>query len=181
MSKTLFAASSGPVILAGFLVVACAEQAAAQCYPGLACPTNPEPPPPPPPQVTGPVPPQDNAATAQTGGRSFWMHNGSLLYLVAEGDKRSFYYEKPRPGVQAAGARPGALLFEGRRQGPSYAGTAYIFAGRCGTIAYAVRGAVSNNDRRVTMAGNAPSGISGDCQVTGWRHDVLVFDYSHRE
>jgi hypothetical protein len=33
----------------------------------------------------------------------------------------------------------------------------------------------------VTMEGQAPSGISRDCQVTGSRRDVLVFDYSHVE
>ena len=118
------------VIAAGLMAASClvaAGPAAAQCYPGLACPPSVEPPPPP--ENTKPLTQEDKTAI-QSGKRSYWTHNGSVVYLTAEGAKRSFFYHVPRPGVRDAGAKPGALLFEGKREGQSYSGTAYVFAGR---------------------------------------------------
>jgi hypothetical protein len=172
------------LLTSAFLLAALfAREATAQCYPGLACPPSAD--------VNAapkPLSPQDAVAPphevrpVQPGvARSFWTHNGSLVYLTAEGDERAFYYEKPREAIRAAGAAPGTLLFQGKREGPNYSGTAYVFAGRCGAIAYGVRGSVTNQDRRVTMEGQAPSAIGTDCQPTGYRRDVLVFEYSHRE
>ena len=40
-------------------------------------------------------------------------HNGSVMYLVANGSSREVYYQKPRQGMLDAGARPGSLLFRG--------------------------------------------------------------------
>jgi hypothetical protein len=183
LCKTFGRTSVALIVSAGLFAALYGGETSAQCYPGLACPPSADTsaaPQPLTPQDA--VPPAHPVRPVQPGvKRSFWTHNGSLVYLTAEGDGRSFYYERPREAIRAAGAEPGTLLFQGQRRGQTYSGTAYVFAGRCGAIPYQVRGTVSNQDRRVTMEGQAPSGISRDCQVTGSRRDVLVFDYSHRE
>src|SRR5262249_16126949 len=74
--------------------------------------------------------------------RSYWQHNGSILCLVAEGDSRSFFYDKPEAGV-----RKSDLLFSGRAVGLKYIGTAYLFKGRCGKFEYEVRGNILDNYR----------------------------------
>ena len=56
-------------------------------------------------------------AQAQTQTASpestIWDHNGSVMYLIANGSSREIFYQKPRPGMLEAGARPGSLLFRG--------------------------------------------------------------------
>src|SRR5262245_46340404 len=96
----------------------------AQCYPGLACPGNSE----------AEVARREAAPGREEKGRSYWTHNGSLVDLTADGNKRSFFYEQPRKGLQDNGAEPGSLLFKGSRDGANYAGTAYVFAKQCGAI-----------------------------------------------
>lgn len=108
-------------------------------------------------------------------GTTYWNHNGSLMRLDASGSARSFAYEQPRPGMEAAGARPGDVVFEGRREGAGYVGTAYIFNKNCGRFPYDVVGRVSPDDRRVVLEGQAPR-VGRDCRVDGTRRDVLVFD-----
>src|SRR5580692_4379798 len=53
------------------------------------------------------------SAHAQTQTASpdptIWDHNGSVMYLVENGSSREFRYQKPRPGMLEAGARPGSL------------------------------------------------------------------------
>jgi hypothetical protein len=39
---------------------------------------------------------------------TIWDHNGSVMYLVVNGSSREIYYQKPRPGMLDAGARPGS-------------------------------------------------------------------------
>src|SRR4029077_16672710 len=57
------------------------------------------------------------SAQAQTQTPSaeptIWDHNGSVVYLVANGQSREFHYQKPRAGMLDVGARPGSLLFRG--------------------------------------------------------------------
>ena len=38
-----------------------------------------------------------------------WDHNGSVMYLVANGQSREFHYQKPRAGMLEVGARSGSL------------------------------------------------------------------------
>ena len=47
----------------------------------------------------------------ESSERTVWDHNGSVMYLVANGASREFHYQKPRPGMLDAGVRPGSLLF----------------------------------------------------------------------
>jgi len=110
------------------------------------------------------------------GAASHWSHNGSSLYLVAEGDRRRFYYEAPRPGIATQGVERGTLLFDGQRVGNNYQGTAYVFDRQCGKFPYAVSGAVSEGSKRIVMYGRAPQ-PNASCKVGGYRVDTLVFDY----
>ena len=110
-------------------------------------------------------------------GRTYWDHNGSKVYLVAERNRRRFYYDAPRPGMQRAGAIKDELLFEGTSDGKGYVGTAFIFNARCGPAAYRASGPILDGGRKVVMRGLAPR-IGKDCQVTGHSPDILTFTLS---
>ena len=100
------------------------------------------------------------SAQAQTQTASaeptIWDHNGSVVYLVANGQSREFHYQKPRAGMLEVGARPGSLLFRGEIDNGQYSGTAYIFSPHCGQIPFQVKGPVLDNDERITLSGRAP-------------------------
>jgi hypothetical protein len=86
------------------------------------------------------------SAQAQTKTASaeptIWDHNGSVVYLVANGQSREFHYQKPRAGMLDVGARPGSLLFRGEIDNGQYSGTAYIFSPHCGPIPFQVKGPI---------------------------------------
>ena len=42
---------------------------------------------------------QSATPAATTAERTFWDHNGSVVYLVANGSSREFYYQRPRLGM----------------------------------------------------------------------------------
>ncbi len=107
-------------------------------------------------------------------GRSYWDHNGSVMYLVAQGDRRQFFYSKPRRGMLQAGAHEGSLLFDGETDGRTYEGTAFIFNRRCGQYPYRVAGPIKDDGRGVLLRGRAPR-VDGDCRVYGYRDDELEF------
>jgi hypothetical protein len=119
-----------------------------------------------------PVPP----ATDTPANSRVWMHNGSVMRLEAKGKSRRFYYDTPREGLVKQGARSGTLLFEGERDGAIYSGTAYIFKSGCKPSPYAVAGDVSEDDRTITMTGDAPR-FDSECKVTGTKKDTLIFSY----
>ena len=104
-----------------------------------------------------------------------WDHNGSIMRLEADGTRRRFVYAAPRPGMRRVGVRNGMVLFDGRRDGRVYQGTARIFNKRCGQFTYRVRGEVSDDERRVVLFGQAPR-VGSDCQIRGRRDDRLEFD-----
>ena len=92
----------------------------------------------------------------ETPGRTVWDHNGSVMYLVANGSSREFYYQKPRPGMLDAGARPGSLLFRGQLNSGQYSGTAYFFNPLCGAIPFEVKGPILEDEERIVLTGQAP-------------------------
>ena len=100
--------------------------------------------------------------------------NDSIVYLVADGAKREFYYQEPRPGMLQAGARPGSLLFSGQAIGMRYFGIAYIFTSHCGKYPYEVSGPILDDYHRVVLNGQAPH-IGADCRVRGYYSDRLEF------
>src|SRR5208282_4383730 len=85
------------------------------------------------------------------GTLSLWDHNGSQVSLSTNGPQRLFYYQAPTDDLLQLGVQAGTLLFEGRRAGNRYSGTAYVFSKACGPLPYAVAGPVSPDDRTVTM------------------------------
>jgi hypothetical protein len=109
------------------------------------------------------------SAQAQTQTASheptIWNHNGSVMYLVANGQSREFYYQNPRAGMLEVGARPGSLLFRGEIDGGQYAGTAYIFSPHCGQIPFQVKGPILDNDERIMLTGQAPR-VGRNCRVS---------------
>ena len=105
---------------------------------------------------------------------TLWEHNGSVMYLVAKGSSREFYYKEPRPGLLEAGARPGSLLFRGKSVRGRYVGTTVIFKGRCGQYSYLVSGPILNSYERVVLTGRAPR-IAADCSLEGYFDDTLDF------
>jgi hypothetical protein len=109
-------------------------------------------------------------ANAQTQTASpeptIWDHNGSVMYLVENGSSREFHYQKPRPGMLEAGARPGSLLFRGQVDNGQYAGTAYIFDPRCGAVPFQAKGPVLDNDERIILTGQMPK-VGRNCRTYG--------------
>jgi hypothetical protein len=109
----------------------------------------------------------NTGAHAQTQSASpeppLWDHNGSVMSLVAKGSSREFYYQKPRPGMLEAGAKPGSLLFRGEVSNGQYSGTAFIFSPRCGQIPFQVKGTILDNDERIVLTGQAPQ-VGRNCQ-----------------
>ena len=101
-------------------------------------------------------------------------HNGSVMYLVANGSSREVYYQKPRAGMLEAGVRPGSLLFRAEVNNGQYMGTAYIFNLHCGPIPFEVKGPVFNDDERIVLTGQAPR-VGRDCHPYGTYTSNLEF------
>lgn len=117
------------------------------------------------------------ATTQLADANSYWEHNGSIVNLQDRGNGRWFYYHTPRNGLAV---QIGTLLFEGRKDGNTYTGTAYIFSPTCGKSGYRVKGSVSPNQTTIRLHGKAPRRDS-NCKVIGYRNDELVFAYRSRE
>ena len=105
--------------------------------------------------------------------KSLWEHNGSIVYLEAEGQLRRFYYDRPRSELPV---EPGTPLFHGQTRGNRYVGTAYVFSDSCGPIGYPVAGVISANKLKIRMRGKAPV-RDADCNIIRFRDDELVFTY----
>ena len=111
----------------------------------------------------------------RSSSATLWNHNGSIMRLEADGNMRRFVYEEPRPGMVRQGAKPGDVVFEGRRNRMTYSGTAYIFSKRCGRVAYPVSGRVAADQQAVVMRGRAPR-LDRNCNVKSYRRDRLSFE-----
>lgn len=112
---------------------------------------------------------------------SCWTHNGSLMRLQADGDKRWFVYEQPKYSLSASGIQAGTLLFNGQNNNDWYSGNARVFSKYCigNPLEYYVEGRVSRNPLRITMVGTRD--VAKQCQATGnVTTDTLVFTYSHK-
>jgi hypothetical protein len=91
-----------------------------------------------------------------------------------------FYYQKPRPGMLDAGARPGSLLFRGRVNGGQYSGTAYFFNSHCGAIPFEVKGPSLGDEERIVLTGQAPR-VGRDCRTYGSYQSNLEFRRSRSD
>jgi hypothetical protein len=117
---------------------------------------------------------QSTTPAATTAERTFWDHNGSVMYLVANGSSREFYYQKPRPGMLEAGAHPDSLLFRGQIDNGQFSGTAYLFNAHCGQVPFEVKGPVLDNGGRVALTAQAPR-VGRNCQASGYYTSTLEF------
>jgi hypothetical protein len=124
-----------------------------------------------------PQPPQP--PPSQGPERTYWNHNGSIMYLVVNGNQREFYYSQPRQGMIDEGVTPGTLLFTGTVNGNYYTGTAYLFSARCGKRGYQVSGPVQETGGRVVMSGAALV-LNKRCEPRKVINDVLVFNYLYK-
>jgi len=106
---------------------------------------------------------------------TLWDHNGSVMSLDVDGDKRTFSYKEPRPGMVKAGAQPGSLVFEGKSVGGRYVGRAYFYNQACGRYPYQVEGPVLNDGSKVLLKGDVPR-LNRRCKIKGTRTDTLVFE-----
>jgi hypothetical protein len=113
-------------------------------------------------------------ATASRTLTGSWIHNGSVMSLVTDGKTQKFIYYTPRIGLLDAGVKPGTLLFEGRRTGRTFVGTAYQFYRTCKPRGFRVSGTVSEDQKQIILKGKVPL-LDVNCKVTGTRDDVLVF------
>jgi predicted aspartyl protease len=127
---------------------------------------------------TSVVPVRDSVAQSPSSpvapARTYWSHNGSIVYLLANGSLREFYYDQPRQGMIAAGAKSGSLLFRGRSVSGRYIGIAFIFDPRCGQRSYEVSGPILDNYERVILQGQAPR-VDPGCRSIGFTEDKLTF------
>ncbi|MBL4733202.1 MAG: hypothetical protein JKY82_11515 [Rhizobiaceae bacterium] len=112
---------------------------------------------------------------------SCWDHNGSVMRLQAQGNQRWFYYEEPRQVLRNSGVRRGTLLFNGRKDGDWYVGTARRFSKYCpgDPQEYSVEGPVRRDQLQVTVRGRRE--VHRQCTPTGnWTNDTLVFTYLYK-
>lgn len=119
-----------------------------------------------------------SVTTTSAQADSCWNHNGSLMRLKASGNQRWMYYENPRQVLRNAGVRRGTLLFNGRKSGNWYSGTARRFSKFCpgNPLEYFVEGPVRQDQLQVTVRGTRD--VHRQCQATGQvASDVLVFTY----
>ena len=115
---------------------------------------------------------------------SYWDHNGSLMRLATDGERRTFFYENPSSRMARAVATVDRLLFSGRQVGRRYEGTAYVYASRCRRkYGYQVKGDISGDGKRVVMRGAAPV-IGSNCRVSryDWNsNSTLVFSFQYAQ
>ena len=118
---------------------------------------------------------------SQAAADSCWDHNGSVMRLSASGNDRWFWYEStPHRWQSPAGVYLGTLLFNGRKSGEWYTGTARVFSNACPSspAEYYVEGPVLQNPLRVQLSGQRQ--VYENCLPTGqWRTDTLVFTYMY--
>jgi hypothetical protein len=117
---------------------------------------------------------QSTTPAATTTERTFWDHNGSVMYLVANDLSREFYYQKPRPGMLDAGAHPDSLLFRGQITDGHFSGIAFLFNANCGQVPFAVKGPILDNGERVVLTGQAPH-VGRNCHASGEYTSTLEF------
>lgn len=116
------------------------------------------------------------STTAVATADSLWDHNGSVMHLQQDGEKRFMYYAQPRDGMLEAGVTPGTLFFDGVREGDALIGTARVFSSKCAApMTFSISGPIYN-DGRIVLEGMRP--VFKNCQATGqMKLDRLEFSF----
>ena len=103
------------------------------------------------------------------------MLDGSLVTIIATGDRLEVFYIDPPPMVREAGAKKGSPILTGDWDQGILVGEAYVYAPLCPTIAYPIRGVVNAMDYLIVI-GPTPKLREGSCEVAGYEwneHSVL--------
>jgi hypothetical protein len=125
------------------------------------------------PRIGGPFVPPPN--------RSYWLVDNSVVYQEPSGGLRKYIFVEPSPELVSLGVESGALLFDGQKTDNIYEGKAYIFAGRCGSFPYLVRGVILNaEETSFEVGGKAPVYDTQTCKPTGLRDVKLIFNFKDR-
>jgi hypothetical protein len=93
------------------------------------------------------------------------MFHGHPMMLHVDGGKVEIRFAEP----------PAALLLSGQWNGPELVATAYLFAGRCGAVPFAVVGGVDPYGNLV-VHGQAPVILQATCRQLGleWNDNSLL-------
>ncbi|MGF1456176.1 MAG: toll/interleukin-1 receptor domain-containing protein [Alphaproteobacteria bacterium] len=110
---------------------------------------------------------------------SLFKDGDSVYYLMTEGPRRSLYYFRTDDRARWAGARRGALFFDGRfRTNPNrYEGTILSRRENCQPVAFAAGGPVFEGFLKINLEGREPV-RDETCEITGGRifSRVLTFE-----
>lgn len=131
-----------------------------------------------PPPTGGPlIPVQTDRAWPAPRDRGYWVADNSLFYLEPLGSAREFIFAEPTEDMIKLGARPGDLLFEGRKNGDRYEGKAYHYLGACRDrrIVYEVSGPIIL-DLTIELAGKVPRMDLTSCKQARAVDDQLLFE-----
>jgi hypothetical protein len=109
-----------------------------------------------------------------------WMYNGSKVSLEENGQKRRIVVVEPSASLSRAGAKRGAILFEGESKANGrLSGYAKTFKANCEPLDYFVEGTVDGAKGEMVLQGQAPVFASTGCNVQGYSEDsgasTLVF------
>ncbi len=120
------------------------------------------------------------AAPAFAGSLDIYEHNGSVIEWYVLRDTIKATYSTPRPGLETAGVRPGAVLFEGVYEAGRIVGRAYAFKAGCPPVGYDVIGEELRG--LIVLRGPAPHRAPNSCAVVSYLanspHARLVLTYS---
>ena len=93
------------------------------------------------------------------------------------GQRSHFPLHKAAGRARGSGRRSWNRAVRRTALGRHVLGQAYVFSSRCGPQAYFVGGAVSEDQRTVTLIGDVPIRYDSRCAATATRPDTLVFTF----
>lgn len=94
----------------------------------------------------------------------FYDHNGSQMRVNVEGSVVRIVYERPRPGLESVGVRPGTLLFDGKFANDYLEGMSRVFNANCGEVDYFVYGDFKPG-HSFKLSGAAPVLSNMSCRI----------------
>jgi hypothetical protein len=80
-------------------------------------------------------------------------------------------------GLGALKITSGTLLFKGTRTFNEIRGQATTFSSRCPPRDYPVTGQMSEDQKKLTLKGQAPT-LGGNCEISGSRDETLLFEFA---
>lgn len=109
-------------------------------------------------------------ATAQ---QDVWELDGSLVQISTQGSTTRILFQSATGLFYAQGANAGALLFEGRKDGLTFAGLAYAFSAGCLPESYEAKGAMTPDGATLRLTGRIPF-RDHECAIKSYSEQTLV-------